>query len=124
MEEGIAASRVKLGLCVHLYGGLAGCRMGNEPSRAEMQEEVRACVYYRCHFLGWGLRTVGGFDLIRFDCRSRGGPGAGAPEATDERKQVCRARVATYNVMRHSVHRRMKMFPKQRTVAVANVSCT
>jgi hypothetical protein len=67
MEEGIAASRVKLGLCVHLYGGLAGCHMGNEPSRAEMQEEVRACVYYRCHFLGWGLRTVGGFDLIRFD---------------------------------------------------------
>jgi hypothetical protein len=64
MEEGIAASRVKLGLCVHLYGGLAGCRMGNEPSRAEMQEEVGACVYYRCHFLGWGLRTVGG---IRFD---------------------------------------------------------
>jgi hypothetical protein len=68
MEEGIAASRVKLGLCVHLYGGLAGWRMGDEPRRAEMQEEVRACVYYRCHFLGWGLRTGGG---IRFDCRSR-----------------------------------------------------
>jgi hypothetical protein len=69
MEEGIAASRVKLGFCVHLYGGLAGCRMGNEPSRAETQEEVRACVYYRCHFLGWGLRTVGEvwFDSIRFD---------------------------------------------------------
>jgi hypothetical protein len=122
MEEGIAASRVKLGLCVHLYGGLAGCRMGNEPSRAEMQEEVGACVYYRCHFLGWGLRTVGGCSI---DGRSRERrPGAGASEAKDERKQVCRARVATYNDMRHSVHRRMKMFPKQRTVAVANVSCT
>jgi hypothetical protein len=64
MEESIAASRVKLGLCVHLYGGLASWRMGDEPRRAETQEEVRACVYYRCHFLGWGLRTGGG---IRFD---------------------------------------------------------
>jgi hypothetical protein len=63
MEEGIAASRVKLGLCVHLYGGLAGWRMGDEPRRAEMQEEVRACVYYRCRFLGWGLRTGGGIRV-------------------------------------------------------------
>jgi hypothetical protein len=30
MEEGIAASRVKVGLCVHLYRGMVDCRMGNE----------------------------------------------------------------------------------------------
>jgi hypothetical protein len=35
-----------------------------------------ACVYYRCHFLGWGLRTVGG---IRYDCRSRGSRGRVRP---------------------------------------------